>query len=112
MILTVLRSRLRPEAEADYIPMAQRLSALAKTMPGYIAHKVFVADDGERLTLVEFESEEGMRAWGVHPEHVEAKRLGRRQFFSNYRVQVCTVVRDSQTQPVRPARHDAGPGAG
>ncbi len=34
------------------------MSALAKAMPGYISHKGFVAEDGERVTIVEFESDE------------------------------------------------------
>jgi heme-degrading monooxygenase HmoA len=95
MIVTVFRSRLLPEAQGEYMPMAKRMSELAKTMPGYIAHKGFVAEDGERLTFVEFDSEESLKAWAIHPEHVEAKKLGRQRFFTEYRVQICNVIRDS-----------------
>jgi heme-degrading monooxygenase HmoA len=99
MIVTVFRSRLLPEAQGEYMPMAKRMSELAKTMPGYIAHKGFVAEDGERLTFVEFESEESLKAWAIHPEHVEAKKLGRQRFFTEYRVQICNVIRDSNDRP-------------
>ena len=85
------------------MPMAKRMSELAKTMPGYIAHKGFVAEDGERLTFVEFDSEESLRAWAIHPEHVEAKKLGRQRFFTEYRVQICNVIRDSNDWPRRKA---------
>lgn len=95
MIVTVFRSRLLPEAQGEYMPMAKRMSELAKTMPGYIAHKGFVAEDGERLTFVEFDSEESLKAWAIHPEHGEAKKLGRQRFFTEYRVQICNVIRDS-----------------
>ncbi len=37
------------------------MSALARTMPGYISHKCFLAEDGERVTIVEFESEVAQR---------------------------------------------------
>jgi len=74
---------------------ASRMSALAKEMPGYISHKGFVADDGERVTIVEFESEEAHRAWGAHPEHVAAKKKGRQDFYLEYRIQVCRVQRES-----------------
>jgi len=30
-------------------------------MPAYVSHKGFVAEDGEQVPIVEFESEEGMR---------------------------------------------------
>ncbi len=94
MIVTVFRSRLRPGAQEEYGPMAARMSALARTIPGYISHKGFVAEDGERLTVVEFDSEEALRAWQIHPEHAKAKKRGIESFFSDYRFQICTVVRD------------------
>ena len=95
MILTIFRSRVRPEMQEEYGLWAARMSELARQMPGYISHKRFVADDGEQVTVVEFESEEAQRAWGIHPEHVQAKKKGRGSFFSEYRIQVCTVQRSS-----------------
>jgi heme-degrading monooxygenase HmoA len=95
MIVTVFRSRLNPDAQDEYKQWASRMSALAVAMPGYLSHKGFVAEDGERVTIVEFESEEGMRAWATHPEHVAAKKKGRSVFFTEFRVQVCNVVRDT-----------------
>lgn len=95
MLVTVFRSRLNQETLDEYQRWATRMSALAVDMPGYISHKGFVAADGERVTIVEFASEEGLRVWATHPEHVEAKRKGRSAFFTDYRVQVCSVLRDS-----------------
>jgi heme-degrading monooxygenase HmoA len=95
MIITVFRSRVRPEAQEEYSRWAARMGELARSMPGYISHKGFAAEDGERVTIVEFESEEAQRAWAVHPEHVDAKKKGREDFYSEYRVQVCTLQRDS-----------------
>ncbi len=95
MILTVFRSRLNAAAQEEYKVWAARMSVLAAGVPGYVSHKGFVAEDGERVTIVEFESEDGLRAWATHAEHVEAKKRGRSLFFTEYRVQVCNVVRDS-----------------
>jgi heme-degrading monooxygenase HmoA len=92
MIVIVFRSRLRPEATDEYAPVARRMSELAATMPGYVSHKGFVAEDGERLTLVEFESAEATKAWGAHPEHIEAQRAGRQTFYSEYHIGVCEVL--------------------
>jgi heme-degrading monooxygenase HmoA len=93
MTVTVFRSRLNPEAEQEYGLWATRMSELAKTMPGYISHKSFVAPDGERVTIVEFETEEQTRAWGMQQEHLEAQQKGRSTFYSEYRIQVCSVQR-------------------
>jgi heme-degrading monooxygenase HmoA len=54
--------------------LARRMSELVRDIPGYIPHKGFVADDGERVTIVEFETEEALHEWRVHPEHGTAKR--------------------------------------
>ena len=98
MVLTVFRSRLREEARGPYLATAQRMSELARTMPGYRSHKVFVAEDGERVTIVEFEDEAGQREWATHVEHVAAKKTGRESFYSEYSLQVCSVTRDTRFQ--------------
>ena len=95
MIVTVFRSRLRSEAVDEYMQWSARMSELARTMPGYISHKGFVAPDGERVTIVEFENEETLRGWSHQPDHLEAKKKGRTDFYSEYRIQVCTVQRQS-----------------
>ncbi len=98
MILTVFRSRLKPEALEEYGVWAKRMSELAQTMPGYISHKVYTAEDGERVTIVEFESAEQQRAWATHPEHLAAMKKGRASFYADYRMQICTVDRTRSLQ--------------
>lgn len=95
MIVTVFRSRLKADAEPDYGEWAARMSQLASTMPGYVSHKGFVAPDGERVTIIEFESEEAQRAWSRHPDHLVAQKRGRNDFYAEYRLQVCRVERES-----------------
>jgi len=96
MIVTIFRSRLRPEAVEEYTRWATRMSELARAMPGYVSHKVFTAEDGERVTLVEFESEETHRAWATHPEHLQAQRKGRADFYETFSLQVCQPLRESR----------------
>jgi heme-degrading monooxygenase HmoA len=99
MIVTVFRNRLNPGAQDEYGPMAKHMSELARAVPGYISHKTFTADDGERVTIVEFESEEALREWRIHPEHAKAKKRGIESFFSEYKYQICTVIRDRTWPP-------------
>jgi heme-degrading monooxygenase HmoA len=98
VIVTVFRSRLMPGVREDYIGLVERMVELAKTMPGYITHKGFFADDGERCTIVEFESEEAQRAWRMHPEHRAAQRAGRETYYEAYSLQVCEVKRENRFQ--------------
>ncbi len=95
MIVTVFRSRLSPGSVDDYSEWASRMSEVARSMPGYLSHKSFTADDGERLTLVEFDSEQSQQDWKDHPEHRAAQALGRDRFYSEYRLQVCSVLRET-----------------
>jgi heme-degrading monooxygenase HmoA len=94
MIVTVFRSRLASGAQEEYGPVARHMSDLVRAIPGYISHKGFTAEDGERVTIVEFESEEALHEWKVNPEHRHAKRLGFTKFFSTFKYQICSVISD------------------
>jgi len=96
MFVVVFRSTLRPGMREEYVAAVDAMEALARTMPGYIRHKVFFADDGERVNIIEFEHAEGLRAWRTHPEHVAAQKMAREKFYTAYQVQVCTLDRESK----------------
>jgi len=96
MIVTVFRSRLMPDLREDYVALVERMVEIAASMPGYISHKGFFAEDGERCTIVEFESEEAQRAWRMHPEHREAQRKGRDIYYETYSLQICELKRQSK----------------
>jgi len=91
-IVTVFRSRLRDDADG-YSEHAQRIGELARTMPGYVEHKVFVAEDGERVTLVTFADRASHDGWRTHPEHRAAQRAGRAGYYSEYSIAIGTTER-------------------
>lgn len=94
MIVTIFRSRLRDEKNEKYFKTAERMEALARQMPGFVSFKTFRAGDGERVSIVEFEDAQSQRAWRTHPEHLEAQRLGREEFYSEYKIQVLENPRE------------------
>src|SRR5579884_190183 len=96
MIVTVFRSRLRPGLREEYVALAARMRELAKSMPGYVSHKDYFSDDGERVAIVEFATEEGQRAWQSNPEHRAAQKLAREKYYLDYHIQFCTVERESK----------------
>ena len=101
MIVTIFRNRLNPETEAEYGELAPRIAAIADAMPGFVSRKTFVADDGERVTIVEFEDEKTQRAWAMQADHVAAKKRGRQALYDEFKLQVCSVQRESVfTRPV------------
>jgi len=92
-VVTVFRSRLRPDNQAAYAEEAARIYALAAAMPGLVDVKGFTADDGERVTLVTFADEATHDAWRRQSDHVVAQGRGRNEFYSEYSLQVCSTVR-------------------
>ncbi len=91
-VVTVFRSRLRPEALEEYEPLAERMVGLARAMAGFVDYKTFAADDGERVTLVTFASREDHQAWRHHPEHRRAQALGRERLYESFALQGCRCV--------------------
>jgi len=107
MLVTIFRNRLKSENTEEYYATAKLMSEIAKSMPGYISHKTFTADDGERVTIVEFEDEQSQRAWATEVRHVEAKKRGRAAFYAEYKLQVCEVRREHAFTATSPAKQEA-----
>lgn len=102
MILTVIRSRLRPEHQTEYADVAERVHALAQTMPGFVSIKTFTAEDGERVSIVEFQSWATHDAWREQADHRLAQQLGRDRFYAEFHIQVAEVDRDYRFAMHRP----------
>ena len=62
-------------------------------MPGFVDYKAFVADDGERVSIAVFDSEEHHNAWRDDPGHRAAQIRGSKEFYTEYSVMVCRQLR-------------------
>ncbi len=99
-VMTVFRSRRRPEAEAEYHRVAEGMRRHALSMPGFVDFKTFVAEDGENVSLITFASVETQRAWRDELDHRRAQQQGRDEFYVEYSVQVGECVHVSQWRRV------------
>ena len=96
MVVVVFRSRLREDANLEELAaLYERMYTLVSAMPGFSGVKDFQASDGEAVSIAEFDTLEHMTAWREHPEHKAAQERGRQEFFKEYSIQVCTMVRDA-----------------
>ncbi len=97
-MVTVFRSRLRPDANPAYGEVAEAMEAAARKTPGFVDFKVFTAPDGERVSLITFATAEAQRAWRDDPRHRAAQKRGRDEFYQEYSIQVtdCLHVRKWQ----------------
>ena len=95
----VFRSRLSADVDEDYAKRSVEMFGYASKMPGLRSLKRYTAEDGESLTLVEFDTTEQLEAWPRHAAHLQAQREGRDEFDSEYRLQVCELMRPSESGP-------------
>jgi heme-degrading monooxygenase HmoA len=94
--VAVIRARLRPDIAAEYYLLADRMGEIARSMPGFISWKVYHAEDGERVSVHEWESPEQLKAWREHPEHRRVQKLGREKFYEEYTIYVADRPRESR----------------
>ena len=96
MVVIVFRSRLVPDVDrAAFDELDKRMYSIVSEMPGFVSERSYSSADGERLTVVEFESVETLEAWRRNPEHRAAQIEGRERFYAEYTNIVCEEVRRS-----------------
>src|SRR5579885_2793778 len=76
MVVVLFRSRVSAAAGREYAARSAEMFARARTMPGYVDAKTFLARDGEQLTVIHWESAETLRAWAEDEEHRRAQAEG------------------------------------
>ena len=90
----VIFTSRRREGDHGYADMARRMEALARTQPGFIgiesAHESSLG-----ITISYWRDLESIHAWRRQVEHREAQRLGKERWYSDYRIQVARVERES-----------------
>ena len=93
MVIVLFRSKLTDQAGDDYHAMAEEMLARARSMPGFVDFKSYAAADGERISVIHWQSQETMRGWSDDVRHVIAQRLGREKWYEYFRLEVAEVVR-------------------
>jgi heme-degrading monooxygenase HmoA len=90
----VIFSSLRTSHGADdYGVMADRMVELAQTMPGFLGVESARGLDGFGITVSYWTSEDAIRHWQQHAEHLLAQRLGREEWYTRFELRVCRVER-------------------
>ena len=90
MFLVVFRNRKRADIDqAAYETDAALMLEGARSQPGFISFKSYVADDGEVIAVSEWESEEAALAWRRVEEHSAAQSRGRLEYYEDYTLFAC-----------------------
>jgi heme-degrading monooxygenase HmoA len=90
--VVIFRARIRSH-DAEYVEVAARMRDLALGEFGCIEFHA-VTDGSDEVALSYWPSEESIRAWKAHPEHVLAQQAGRERWYESYSVQITRVTRE------------------
>jgi len=94
MFIVVFRNRKRADLDrAAYDADAVRMEQLARSQPGFLSFKSFVAEDGEVVALSEWADEASARAWGRVEEHAGVQARGRAEYYASYTLFACASPR-------------------
>lgn len=108
VIFTTVRADVDPAQAAAYAATSTRMFELAARQPGFLgvesAHEVL------GITVSYWRDPQSAQRWKAVAEHVLAQRLGRRQWYRDYRVRVAAVEREYGTRPSKERGPSAGPG--
>jgi heme-degrading monooxygenase HmoA len=89
----IVSSKLDADRLDGYAVMDQRMAELGPAQPGYLGRESKTGTDGRELTVLYYRDAESIAAWKQHPEHLEAQRRGRDQWYADYRIEVAKVER-------------------
>ncbi|KAI8819718.1 uncharacterized protein EV422DRAFT_534050 [Fimicolochytrium jonesii] len=79
----------------SYSLLATRMSTLAAQQPGYLGQEsTRNAETLLGITVSYWTDEESVRKWKGVAEHLAAQEVGRKEFYSVYKVRVAEVKRD------------------
>lgn len=95
MMLILFRSKLTDIDSDGYARMADAMDAHARTFDGFVDAKSFLADDGERLTVVWWRDEASLKVWATDAKHRVAQERGRERWYEYYKMDVAEIVRVS-----------------
>lgn len=100
----VFTSRRVDAHGADYAATSERMTELARSMPGFLGVESMRDAEGVGITVSYWQSEEAIRNWREHAEHRVAQKDGRHRFYQWYELRVCRVERATSFRSARPDR--------
>lgn len=82
------------EDEEAYSSMADRMVELASEQEGYLGLESSRDANGLGITVSYWESEESIKKWKTNSENVEAQKLGKEKWYSNFSLRIAKVFRE------------------
>ena len=88
----VIFTSTRTEGDNGYSEMAEQMENLAKEQPGYLAIESARGEVG--ITVSYWDSLEAIANWKANTDHLFAQQKGIKDWYSWYKVRICSVERE------------------
>jgi len=82
----------RSDGDNGYGEMADRMVELAEKQPGFLG--IETAREEVGITVSYWSDIESIKKWKTNSEHQEAQYIGRKSWYSEFRVRISKVERD------------------
>ena len=92
MFVVIFRATIR-SLDPEYSAVAEKMRELALKEFGCIQFHS-VTEGRDEVALSYWPSEESIRSWKAHPEHLLAQKAGRERWYESYTVQVACITRE------------------
>lgn len=99
----------RTDEDPDYERMAARMVELAQAQPGFLGMESVRGADGRGITLSYWTDQAAVTAWGAHPEHRQAQRLGHERWYRWHDTRVMRLLSSRSGAGVIPDGSRPGP---
>ncbi|MFI8927309.1 antibiotic biosynthesis monooxygenase family protein [Streptomyces sp. NPDC053474] len=90
---SVVFTSLRTDGDHGYGETAQRMDELVAQVPGFLGADSARTPGGLGITVAYFRDLDAVKAWRNAPEHREARKRGREEWYERYVVHVAKVER-------------------
>ena len=88
----VIFSSLRTEGDNGYGEMADKMVELASLQPGFLG--IESAREELGITVSYWSDLDSIRRWKANVEHQAAQKLGREQWYAQFKTRIAKVERD------------------
>lgn len=93
MIISIFGNTItKPGMEDEEATLDARLEETLRALPGFISYKTYVADDGEEIGILRFETREALDAW-VHDGTHGAAQAVATDYFESFWIQSAETFR-------------------
>lgn len=94
MIISIFGNTVtKPGMEEEEAKLDARLEPVLRALPGFISYKVYVADDGEEIGILRFDTREALDGWVQDGAHGAAQSVAA-DYFESFWIQSAETFRE------------------